>query len=69
MTEKYGKEVANEIIDNRKLYQLECTECGYVFSRRGMRAPKWYMHPQNYNHKGCGGSLCKIDEEILKVKW
>ena len=39
--------------DTRKEYKWKCSACGQTFTKKAYRAPKWYMHPRGYTHKGC----------------
>lgn len=41
------------IADDRNEYKWKCSACGKIFTKKGYRAPKWYMHPQGFTHKGC----------------
>ena len=47
-------------IKPKKIYQCKCEKCGYVYTRKGYRAPKWYMRPHDYTHTGCGGHLQRV---------
>lgn len=57
--EKYGSQVANEILQDRKLFAIKCQDCGCVYKRMGYRRPKWYIHTDSYKCK-CGGKLYRI---------
>ena len=46
--------------DNKKTFQCKCTDCGYVFTRKGHRAPKWYIHPERFSHTHADGTKHKI---------
>lgn len=42
-----------------KEYAVICVECGKKHNRYGLRAPKWYAHPNNFKCK-CGGKLKRV---------
>jgi hypothetical protein len=46
--------------DNKKTFQCKCADCGYVFTRKGHRAPKWYVHPERFSHTHADGTKHKI---------
>ena len=41
------------VVEDRKTYRCKCSKCGKIMSRKGYRAPKWYMHPKGYTHRNC----------------
>lgn len=53
--EEYGIEE-----DNKKTFQAKCVDCGYVFSRKGYRAPKWVIHSERFFHTHVDGTKHKI---------
>ena len=61
---KLGTEYANEVRiikeQNMKKFAIQCVDCGNKYTRHGMRSPKWYVHPEWYKCKECGGKLKKV---------
>lgn len=56
---KLGKELAEEKIQ-KNIYRVKCCRCETIITRMGYRAPKWYMHPEWYTCKKCGGTVKKV---------
>ena len=43
--ERYGIEK-----NKRNIYECKCKRCGKIMRKQGYRAPKWYVHPENFHH-------------------
>ena len=46
--------------DSKKTFQCKCADCGYIFTHKGHRAPKWYVHPERFYHAHADGTKHKI---------
>lgn len=59
--DKVGKEYAKVIKANKEneknTYTIRCVDCGTEYSQKGYRKPKWYIHPNYYKCRCCGGKF------------